>query len=149
MRWRGALSLVLLWLTFAALHDITLDNAPAFPLEYTMLVVSGAWFVTLALYLLVQRHAVAGLVSLSVIALGIVGCWDLPHHGASPSVLNYMVWAPILWFVGIALRMLPVRWRPGTPLAQRGRRRAAEYGSPSPRGAQGPPRPVVRRAHHA
>ena len=106
MRWRGFLSIVMLWLTFAALHDITLDNAQSFPAGYRMLAVSAAWFVTMALYLGVRRHRVAAITSLVLTALGVMACWDLPHHGAPPSMFNYLVWVPMFWFLGLAIWML-------------------------------------------
>lgn len=113
MRWRGGVSLVLLWLTFAALHDITFDNAPAFPLEYGILIASGFWFTSLGSHLLGLGHTAAAGMSFLAVTLGLVACWALPHHGAPPSVQNHLAWVPLVWFTGLALRMLVLPWRTG------------------------------------
>lgn len=109
MRWRGIFSLVVLWLTFAALHDITLDNGTSFTGEYTLLVVSGAWFTTVALFLAVRLHRRLAAASLALVALGLAACWSLPHYGAPPSLLNYLAWVPMLWFFGVAVWMISAR----------------------------------------
>jgi hypothetical protein len=109
MRWRGGVSVVVLWLTYAALHDITLDNGLTFRVEYSMLVVAAGWFAALGAHLLASEHRWAAAVSLALLALGVAACWDLPHHGAPPSLLNQLAWIPLLWFFGLAIWMLVAR----------------------------------------
>ena len=113
----------MLWLTFAALHDITLDNGTTFKGEYTMLVVSAAWFATAALYLAMRLHRPLAGVSSALIALGVAACLDLPHYGAPPSTLNYLVWVPMVWFFGVAIWMITARsappGHPQTPVGNR------------------------------
>jgi len=115
MRLRGGVSLVVLYLTWAALHDITLDNAQTFPLEYSFLVLSGVWFVSVALRLLGQGHRLEAVVSLLAVAVGLAACWNLPHHGAPASWMNQLAWFSVLWFFVLTLRLLLFPPRAGAP----------------------------------
>jgi hypothetical protein len=110
MRWRGCLSFVVLLLTWAALDDITTDNANSFPVEYALLVLSGIWFGSVAAYLLGRRSAVAGIISVVAVVTGVVAFWSLPHHYAPGSWVNQLGWFPIAWFLGVAVRMALRPW---------------------------------------
>ncbi len=120
MRWTGGASVVVLYLTWAALHDITRDNADTFPLEYSLLVVSAIWFTSVALRLLGRGHRAEGAITLLAVAIGVVACWSLPHHQVLPSMLNQLVWISLAWFFVLTLRLLlfpPRTAAPGRPLA--------------------------------
>ena len=64
MRARGAVSFVVLLLSWLALDDITTDNANEFPLEYALPVSAGIWFTALGVALVVKRHVFGGVSSL-------------------------------------------------------------------------------------
>jgi len=104
MRWTGSLSFVLLVLAWLALDDITTDNATGrFVPEYSMLVVGGIWFAAVGVWLLARRRFVAGILSLSAVALAIVAFWSLPHHYGPASLVNYLGLIPLAWFLGLAI----------------------------------------------
>lgn len=109
MRERGAISLIVLLLSWLALDDITTDNANEFPLEYTILVLAGIWFIALGVSLIAKRHAYAGISSLVAVGLGVVAFWSLPHHYQPPSPVNYLGYAPLAWFVGLTVWLLAAR----------------------------------------
>jgi len=103
MRGRGAVSLVVLVLSWLALDDITTDNASEFPLEYTILVAAGIWFTSLGVSLIARRHRFAGICSLVAAAFGAVAFWSLPHHYQPPTPVNYLGWVTIVWFLGLTV----------------------------------------------
>jgi hypothetical protein len=113
MRGRGAVSLIVLLLLWLALDDITTDNANAFPLEYTILVLAGVWFVALGVSLVAKRRYLLALVSLLAVGLGVVAFWALPHHHQPPSPINYLGYVPLAWFVGLAVWLLAARAQAG------------------------------------
>jgi hypothetical protein len=117
MRWRGCLSFVVLLLTWAALHDITVDNDDSFTFEYTLLVLSGGWFGSVAAYLLGRRHTVAGITSVVAVVIGVVAFWSLPHHHAAGSWVNELGWFPPVWFFALAVRAAVRPWSARTPAA--------------------------------
>jgi peptidoglycan/LPS O-acetylase OafA/YrhL len=106
MRGSGAVSLVVLLFSWLALDDITTDNATRFPLEYSMLVLAGAWFAVLGGRLIAKRRVLAGVCSLMAVAIGVAACWDLPHHYEPPSLVNRLGYVPLLWFLGLAIRLV-------------------------------------------
>ena len=109
MRGRGAVSLVVLLLSWLALDDITTDNANAFPLEYAILVSAGIWFAALGVSLLAKRHFYVGISSLVADGFGIVAFWSLPHHDQPPSSFNDLGYVPLAWFVGLTVWLLAAR----------------------------------------
>jgi hypothetical protein len=108
----GAITAVALLLVFAAFDDITTDNATAFPVEYTFLVVCAAWLLVVALRLLHARHRALGGVSILGVAAGL---WA--QRGIGPGIVpglwpEYVVMAAAyIWFWGIALAMLWLGYR--------------------------------------
>ena len=115
MRGFGAVSLVVLVCSWLALDDITTDNANAFPLEYTMLVLAGVWFVVLGVWLIAKRRALAGVCSLVAVAIGVVAFWSLPHHYQPPSLVNNLGYVPLAWFLGLAVWLAAGRMRAAGP----------------------------------
>jgi hypothetical protein len=109
MRARGAVSLVVLLLSWLALDDITTDNATEFPLEYALLVSAGIWFTALGVSLVVKRHVFGGVSSLVAVGLGVVAFWSLPHHYQPPSPINYLGYVPLAWFAGLTVWLLAAR----------------------------------------
>ena len=113
MRGRGALSLIVLLLSWLALDDITTDNASEFPLEYAILVSAGIWFAALGVLLAAKRHSFSGISSLVAVGLGIVAFWSLPHHYQPPSAINYLGYVSLAWFVGLTVWLLAGRVQAG------------------------------------
>ena len=111
MRGRGAVSLVVLAFSWLALDDITTDNATRFPLEYTMLVLAGVWFSVLGAWLVARGRAVVGIGSLVAVVMGVVAFWSLPHHYQPPSAVNNMGYAPLAWFLVLAVWLVAARDR--------------------------------------
>lgn len=112
MRWRGAVSLMWWLSSWAALDDITTDNATgAFVPENTVLVLAGLWFVALAAWLLATRRWLAGIFSLLAVAVGIAAFWSLPHHYQPLSLLNHLGYVPVAWFLGMSGWLLVARRR--------------------------------------
>jgi hypothetical protein len=113
MRGRGAVSLIALSLSWLALDDITTDNANAFPLEYTILVLAGMWFAALGVSLVAKRRYLLAVFSLMAVGLGVVTFWALPHHYQPPSPINYLGYVPLAWFVGLTVWLLAARVQAG------------------------------------
>lgn len=110
MRWRGVLSLLLLVLAWLALDDITTDNATGrFVPEYSMLVVCGCWFASVAAWLLVRRRPLLGIGSLLAVALAVLAFWSLPHHYAPASPINYLGLISIAWFLALGIWLVARR----------------------------------------
>jgi threonine/homoserine/homoserine lactone efflux protein len=55
---KWAITVVVILLMYAALDDITTDNATSFPLEYTMLVAGAAWLLYVAVGLIRSRRRI-------------------------------------------------------------------------------------------
>ena len=111
MRGRGAVSLVVLAFSWLALDDITTDTAARFPLEYTMLVLAGVWFSVLGAWLVARGRADAGIASLVAVVMGVVAFWSLPHHYQPTSPVNNMGYAPLAWFLVLAVWLVAARDR--------------------------------------
>ena len=105
MRGRGAVSLVVLVFSWLALDDITTDNATTFIVEYSLLVICGAWFAAVAIWLLARRRVMAGIVSLAALSLAVVAFRPLPHHYAPASPVNYLGLFSLAWFLGLSVWM--------------------------------------------
>ncbi len=106
MRWRGATSIVWLVLSWAALDDITTDNATSFPLEYGILIGAGIWFAALGVWLLVKRRTLSGACSILAVALGLLAFRSLPHHYQPASFVNLLGYASLAWFLGTTVWLL-------------------------------------------
>lgn len=120
MRWRGCLSFVVLLLTWAALDDITTDNANSFPVEYALLVLSGIWFGSVAACLLGRRRTVAGIISVVALVAAVVAFWSLPHHYSASSRVSQLGWFPLAWFFALAVGMAVRPWSANTVAATSG-----------------------------
>ena len=124
MRGLGAVSLVVLVFSWLALDDITTDNANAFPLEYTMLILAGVWFAVLGVWLITKRRALAGVCSLAAVALAVVAFWSLPHHYQPASLMNNVGYVPLAWFLGLTAWLLAARTKLGPRPGAQSRSRA-------------------------
>jgi len=110
MRWRGVLSVLLLVLAWLALDDITTDNATGrFIPEYSMLVVCGIWFASVAAWLLVRRWLLLAIGSLLAVALAVLAFWSLPHHYSPASPINYLGLISIAWFLALGIWLVARR----------------------------------------
>jgi hypothetical protein len=101
----GIASILLLVLAWAALDDITTDNATEFVPEYSILAVCGIWFTAVAVWLLVRRRALTGIISLIAVALAVVAFSSLPHHYGPASPINYSGLLSLGWFLALAMWM--------------------------------------------
>lgn len=115
MRWRGAISIVWLLLSWAALDDITTDNANSFPLEYSILIAAGMWFAALGVWLLLNRRTLSGVCSIVALALGMVAFTSLPHHYQPATFTNLLGYVPVAWFLGITVWLLAAAERRPAP----------------------------------
>jgi hypothetical protein len=112
MRGRGAVSLMVLVLSWLALDDITTDTANTFALEYTILVSAGIWFLALGVSLAAQRRYLPAIASLAAVGLGVAAFWSLPHHYQPLAPINYLGYVPLAWFAGLTVWLLAVRVQP-------------------------------------
>ena len=106
MRWMGIVSLFVLLLTWAALDDITTDSAQRFDVEYTLLVLAGAWFAGIGVWLVARRWTILGAATLAAVAVGIAAFWSLPHRGEQASGINYVGLVPLAWCFALMVWML-------------------------------------------
>lgn len=115
----GVLSLVAVFLAFAAFDDITTDNATSFRVEYTFLAFCAAWFLAVAVRLLLAHHRVLGWISLGALGAAIFGLRGMAP-GITPGLwLEYLATAgALVWFLALAIvllwlgRRLPPEVRP-------------------------------------
>ena len=105
MRWVGIVSILLVVVAWLALDDITTNNATTFIVEYSLLVICGAWFAAVAIWLLARRWVMAGIVSLAALSLAVVAFRPLPHHYAPASPVNYLGLFSLAWFLGLSVWM--------------------------------------------
>jgi len=98
-----AISLLLLFLAYGAIDDITTDRATSFPVEYSLLVGCGAWIVYVAAQFTRARHymlAVLSVIALCAAAWGLVDIRSVVSR-ASPKFIS--VAGAFLWFSTIAV----------------------------------------------
>ena len=122
-RWllqQAGITLAVVFLAVAALDDITTDNATAFPLERSMLVVSGVWFLLLASRLWRQGHRVLGVLSLTVLT-GAAVAQSMVGQGIAPTPLAYLAYfvtvAAFAWFLVLAGILAGFAWSPASGAA--------------------------------
>ena len=108
----AAITLVALLLVFAALDDITTDNATTFRVEYTFLVGCSAWLLFVAWSLIRGGHRPLGFASLVALA-NAVWAQRAIGPGTVPGVrLEYIViTSAYVWFGALAGAMLWLGWR--------------------------------------
>jgi len=116
-RWllqQAGITVVVVFFAVAALDDITTDNATAFPLERSMLVGAGVWFLLLASRVWRQGHRVLGVLSLGLLAIAALG---EPLVGPSriPTQFGYLgyfaILAALVWFLALAGILAGFAWR--------------------------------------
>ncbi|MFB3853541.1 MAG: hypothetical protein ACE148_06910 [Vicinamibacterales bacterium] len=117
MRGRGAISVLFWLLSWAALDDITTDNATTFEVEYAFLVLAGVWFAAVGVWLIAAGRRFTGVFSLVAVALAFVAFRSLPHHYGTMSVVNQLGFVPLLWFLGLAMWMLASHEQSAAPSA--------------------------------
>ena len=107
----GAVTVGVLLLAFAAVDDITTDDATAFPLEYSILVVCVVWLLFLGWNLLRSRHRFLG--GMSVLAAGgSVWAQRAIGRGIVPDLWPVVViTGAYLWFWTLSLTLLWWGWR--------------------------------------
>jgi hypothetical protein len=70
---------------------------------------AGIWFTALGVSLVAKRPSFVGISSLVAVGLGVVAFWSLPHHYQPPSLINYLGYVPLAWFVGLTVWLLAAR----------------------------------------
>jgi hypothetical protein len=117
-RWllqQAGITVAVVLLAVAALDDITTDNATAFPLERSMLVGSGLWFLLLASRLWRQGHRTLGVLSLTFLT-GAALAQPWVGQGIAPTPLAYLAYlvtvAALAWFLVVAGVLAAIVWRP-------------------------------------
>lgn len=107
----GLLTLIAVLLAFAALDDITTDNATTFTFEWLGLGVCAAWLLTVSWRLVRGKDRWLG--SVSVIALVVaVGAGSTIRPGTGPFQVAYLAtMAGLVWFLGLAGILATRGWR--------------------------------------
>ena len=130
-RWllqQAGITVAVVLLAVAALDDITTDNATAFPLERTILVVCGAWCLLLASQLWRQGHRVLGVLSLTFLT-GAALAQPMVGQGIAPTQLAYVAYfvtvAALVWFLVLSAVLAGVAWRTTRQAASRNETRTA------------------------
>ena len=110
----AVVTMVVLFLVFAAFDDITTDNATSFRFEYAILIASAAWLLFIAVRHLRDGYAVLGGISLLALASAVwgqaaIGPGVVWGRSAAPLRPEYVaVMAAYAWFCALSLAML---WR--------------------------------------
>lgn len=100
MRIRDAVfTVIAVLVAFAALDDITTDNALSFPLERLALVGCAVWFLRVAWRLWQQDQRVLGAMSCGLVVLAVV-VHPTIGQGALPAQFVYLAWAGYLATIG-------------------------------------------------
>ena len=101
------LSFVVLLFAFGAFDDITTDNDTSFAVEYAMLALGAAWFVSLAVRLLRLGYRMLGIASLAALAGALWGQRAI-GQGITPVFWpGYLATAgAFLWFLVLAISLL-------------------------------------------
>src|SRR5688572_29205196 len=108
----AAITLVVLFLVYAAFDDITTDNATSFRVEYTFLVGCAGWLVFVAWSLHRGGHRALGVASFIALASAV---WA--QYAIGPGMLpglrpEYVVMiAAYCWFLVLTGAMLWLAWR--------------------------------------
>lgn len=117
---KAAITFVALLLVFAALDDITTDQAMTFRLEYTFLCASAGWLLFVGGSLVRAGHRTLGYASFVAVASAL---WALPaiRPGLGPALRPaFVVMATAyFWFWFLAGAMLWLAWRAGKGRARR------------------------------
>lgn len=102
-------TLTVVALAFAALDDITTDNATSFPLERTALVACAAWFAVVAWRLARERHRLLGGLSFGILAMAAL-VQPAVGPGMDPWRFEYLATlGALVWFVMLAGVVVTVR----------------------------------------
>lgn len=110
----GLISFGAIFLAYGALDDITTDNATSFPVERTMLVCVGAFFVYLAFRLWQERHRIIAVISLAMVGLA---AWVQPWIGTRTTPSRFEIFAylatitGLAWFLFVAVFLVSLAWR--------------------------------------
>ena len=133
---QAAITFAALLLAFAAIDDITTDNATRFPVEYTFLVLCAGWLLFVAWSLIRAGHRALGVISIFALAGALWAQRAIGPAGSVPAGLqpeHVVMIGAYFWFWALAGAMLWLGWRTmphggpatppnslGTPLSTRG-----------------------------
>lgn len=108
----GAITLVAVLWSYAALDDITTDDATSFTVEYAVLVLSAVWCLRVASKLMGGGHFALGLVSALVVVAALWGFGSL-RPGTVPSwEPRYVATVTSLgWFFLLSVYLLASGWK--------------------------------------
>lgn len=130
MRWMGLMSALVLFVTWAALDDITTGNETDFAAEYAFLLLSGLWYAGTSVWLMVRRHRMLGAASLAAVAVGVLACWSLPHRGEPVRAVNLLGWISLVWFLALSAWLLTARGHRWTDATRDPAPRAGDFRVP-------------------
>jgi Family of unknown function (DUF6064) len=108
----GVVTLAAVFLAYAAIDDITTDDAPSFTAEYAVLILCAVWGLVLTAGLFLSRKQLAGIVSL-VLLLAAVGAQRAIAPG-SLAVLqpeHIAMALSLVWFLGLSIVILILGFR--------------------------------------
>jgi hypothetical protein len=108
----GAVTFVLVLLSFAAFDDITTGHETDLTLEYGTLLVVAGWLSFVTFRLIRASHRVLGAMSIVVLAGALWGQLEI-GPGITPGLWPaYVVTASaFLWFIAVAVVLLVSGWR--------------------------------------
>jgi hypothetical protein len=117
----AAITVVALLLVYAAVDDITTDNATTFRVEYTLLVVCAGWLLFVVWSLIRGGHRTLGAISFVALAGGLWAQRAIrPHMAPGLRPEHIVIVTAYIWFWALAGAMLWFAWR-----ARKGRERQA------------------------
>ena len=120
----AAITVAALLLAFAAIDDITTDNATTFRVEYTFLVMCAGWLLFVAWSLIRAGHRALGVVSILALAGALWAQRAIGPAGSVPAGWqpeHVVMIGAYFWFWALAGAMLWLGWRtmphggPATP----------------------------------
>ena len=102
---QGLISLFLLALAWAALDDITTDNATTFAFEYLCLIGIAAWFFSLFARFVMRGHRILGFTMTALLVATTVAIVILPPRGEP-----LPAWQPRLVYLAFAIYLVLSAW---------------------------------------
>ncbi len=110
LRRDAVLTIAAVMLAYAALDDITTDNATTFAVEWAALGVCATWLLIVCWRLLRGEHRWLGSLSAMVLAVAI-GAAPAIRRGADARVEYLLTIAALVWFLGVGGILATRAWR--------------------------------------
>ena len=107
----GTLTLIALFLVFAAFDDITTDNDTDFTFEYGLLVICAIWLMFVSFKLFHASRPVLGGISFIALAGAVWAQREVGPDNAAGLAASVTIISAFLWFVVIGVVLLFSGWR--------------------------------------